>query len=75
MSEHPIPIETAADALHRLAELRFELALAAPAGLADNTSYMHELEDDIAASTELFIGLAVTEIATLRGEVGPRLRG
>ena len=43
------PIETAAEALHRLQELRVELAIAEPAGLLDDASYLHDIEEDINA--------------------------
>ena len=69
------PIETAAEALNRLRDLRFELALAEPAGLADDATYMDDIRDDITASQELFVGLAVTEIASLRAELGAPLLG
>jgi hypothetical protein len=69
------PIETAAEALHRLQELRFELAIAEPAGLLDDASYMQDIREDITASEELYVGLAVTEIASLRAELGGPLVG
>jgi hypothetical protein len=69
------PIETAAEALHRLQDLRFELAIAGPAGLADDASYVQDIEEDITASEELYVGLAVTEIASLRAELGGPLLG
>ena len=31
--------------------------------------YMRELDDDLAAARDAFVGLAATEIATLRGEL------
>ncbi|MEA2151641.1 MAG: hypothetical protein QOD69_3471 [Solirubrobacteraceae bacterium] len=34
-----------------------------------NALYMRELEDDLAAARDAYVGLAVTEIATLRGEL------
>ena len=34
-----------------------------------------DLDIDIAASADAFVGLAVTEIATLRGEIGGRDQG
>jgi hypothetical protein len=64
------PIETAAEALARLGELRFERAAAGLAGLTADAAYVADLEDDIVASEELYVGLAVTEIATLRAELG-----
>ena len=69
------PIETAAQALQRLQQLRFELAWAEPAGLLDDEAYLRDIQDDITASEELYIGLAVTEIASLRGQLGTRPQG
>jgi hypothetical protein len=69
------PIETAAQALNRLRDLRFELAIAEPAGLQDDASYMDDIREDIAASEQLYVGLAVTEIASLRAELGTPLLG
>ena len=69
------PIETAAEALTRLRDLRFELAIAEPAGLLDDASYMQDIREDISASEELYVGLAVTEIASLRAELGGPLVG
>ena len=69
------PIETAAEALSRLRDLRFELAIADPAGLLDDASYMQDIREDISASEELYVGLAVTEIASLRAELGGPLVG
>lgn len=74
MSDQSHPIETAVEALHRLADLRFERAIAEPAGLLADETYIADLEDDIAASLRHFVGLAVTEIASLRAELdGPLL--
>jgi hypothetical protein len=69
------PIETAADARARLSDLRFELAVAGSAGLLDDESYAADIHDDIAASVELYVGLAVTEIASLRGALTGRQLG
>ena len=69
------PIETAAEALNRLRDLRFELAIAEPAGLLEDASYMTDIRADISASEELYVGLAVTEIASLRAELGGPLLG
>ena len=60
---------TAADAradLQRLAAQRLD---AADAGLDDNALYMAELDTEIEVSRAAYIGLAVTEIATLRAEL------
>lgn len=69
------PIETAAEAKRYLEDLRFELALAGPAGMLDNVGYVDDLHDDIEASTQVFVGLAVTEIASLRAELDGTLQG
>ena len=58
----------------RLGQLTAERLEAADAGLAINDLYMRDLEDDLIAAREAYVGLAVTEIATLRGELfGPQL--
>ena len=73
---HPsTPIETAAEALERLRALQFELAIAGPAGLLDDDEYVQDIEDDIATSQEVYVGLAVTEIATLRAELSAPMLG
>ena len=73
---HPsIPIDTAAEALERLRALRFELAIAGPAGLLEDADYRQDIEDELESSETAFVGLAVTEIATLRGELAGRLLG
>ena len=43
------------------------------AGLGGNATYMRELDDDLTAARASYVGLAVTEIATLRGQLsGPQ---
>ena len=69
------PIQTAADVRERLQLLFAERALATVEGLADNTHYMADLEDEIAATRAAYVGAAVTEIATLRAELSGRLEG
>jgi hypothetical protein len=69
-----IETETALDALRHLEELQEERALAQLTGLIRDADYVADLDDDIEASTRAFVGLAVTEIATLRAELdGPLL--
>ncbi len=75
MSEQRHPTDTAAEALRRLADLRFERAIAGPAGLLDDPEYLADLDEDIAASERTYIGLAVTEIASLRAELSAPLLG
>jgi hypothetical protein len=60
----------ALDALTKLRRLEAERLDAVEAGLGENALYMTDLEHDIEASRATYIGLAVTEIATLRGQLG-----
>ena len=72
MSPFTIPNTSAADELAYLTSLRTDRALAEMMGDADLAG---DLDIDIAASAAAFVGLAVTEIATLRGEIGGRDQG
>jgi hypothetical protein len=58
-----------------LAGLMDERLEATEANLDSNTLYMRDLEDDLTAAREAYVGLAVTEIATLRGELSGRQVG
>lgn len=58
-----------------LAGLMAERLEAAESNLDSNAIYMRELEDDLIAAREAYVGLAVTEIATLRGELWGRPAG
>ena len=58
-----------------LVGLMAERLEAAEANLDSNAIYMRELEDDLVAAREAYIGLAVTEIATLRAEISGPLQG
>jgi hypothetical protein len=60
----------ALDALSKLRRLEAERLDAVEAGLGENALYMYDLENDIEASRSTYIGLAVTEIATLRAQLG-----
>jgi hypothetical protein len=65
---------TASDARLELQRLQAERLDAAEAGLGENALYMADLETDIEASRVAYVGLAVTEIATLRAELsGPQV--
>jgi hypothetical protein len=65
---------TATDARTQLQRLQAERLDAVEAGLGDNALYMNDLQNDIEASRALYIGLAVTEIAVLRGQLsGPQV--
>jgi hypothetical protein len=64
---------TALDARTKLQRLQAERLDAVDAGLGDNALYMNDLEQDIEASRAVYVGLAVTEIATLRAQLsGPQ---
>jgi hypothetical protein len=70
--------ETVASALEvrdRLADLFAERAQALASGLAEHGLYGSALEDEITATEAAYVGAAVTEIATLRGELFGRQRG
>ena len=60
----------ALDALTKLRRLEAERLDAVEAGLGDNALYMTDLENDIEASRAAYVGLVVTEIATLRAQLG-----
>lgn len=60
---------TALDVRLRLGRLAAERLDAIEAGLGDNAIYMRELDEDLVAARASYIGLVVTEIATLRGQL------
>ena len=65
---------TATDARNRLHALQAERLDAVEAGLGNNALYMADLENDIEQSHAAYVGLAVTEIATFRGQLsGPQV--
>ena len=49
--------------------------LASLHGLASDPAYMDDLSDEIDATRHAYLGAAVTEIATLRGELSGALLG
>ena len=58
----------------RLKELQAERLLASSERLGADTAYMADLEDEIAEVSDAYVGAAVIEIATLRGELfGPQV--
>ena len=58
----------------QLQELQAERALASLEGLANQNSYMADLDRELAAARFAYVGAAVTEIATLRAQLsGPQL--
>ena len=72
MPPFTIPTTSAADELENLSNLRAQRALASLAGDSD---LVGDLDVDIEASADAYVWLAVTEIATLRCEVGGRDQG
>jgi hypothetical protein len=60
----------ALEALITLRRLEAERLDAVEAGLGENALYMTDLENDIEASRAVYVGAAVTEIATLRAQLG-----
>jgi hypothetical protein len=68
------PLMTAADARLELQRLVAQRLDATESGLGANELYMTELDTDIEVSRAAYVGLAVTEIATLRAELsGPQV--
>jgi hypothetical protein len=68
---HPM---TAIEMQHHLQDLQTERALASIEGLTGNSAYMADLNHEIASTRSAYVGAAVTEIATLRGQLsGPQL--
>lgn len=66
---------TALDARSHLRELEVERALAGTTSLTGVEVYMADLDEEIAAWRSVYTGAAVTEIATLRGELFGRQVG
>jgi hypothetical protein len=62
-------VMTAVEMRDHLAELEAERSLALLTGLAEIPTYRFDLDDEIRAWRHLYVGLAVTEIATLRAEL------
>jgi hypothetical protein len=63
------------DMRRELERLMAERDAANRAGLSDDGVYMTELDDELAAARDAYVGLAVTEIASLRGELSGRQLG
>ena len=60
---------SASELRDHLAELHLERAFALGTGLAEVRSFMADLDEEIEATRQLYVLSAVTEIATLRGEL------
>ena len=57
---------------NQLLELHAERAVAEETGVAKIGSYMEDLERDMARAHAAFVGAAVTELASFRGELNGR---
>jgi hypothetical protein len=75
MSQHTVPNVTAVEVLRYLDGLHEARAIAALTPLADDPRYTSDLDEEITATQHALIGVAVTEIATLRGELFGRHEG
>ena len=75
MSHPTLPNVTALEVLRYLEGLHEERALAAHTPLAEDPRYSADLDEEITATTHAYVGVAVTEIATLRGELFGRHEG
>ncbi len=64
-----------ADLRNRLELLMTERFAASEHGLDRNAVYMDDLEADLSAARDAYVGMAVTEIASLRGQLDGPLRG
>ena len=58
---------------NHLQDLQAECALASIEGLASDSAYMADLDEEIAVRRSAYVGAAVTEIASLRRQLsGPQ---
>jgi hypothetical protein len=68
-------VDAVLDNRRRLEELHRERMLAQMTPLAREPAYMSDLEDEIVATKAAYVASAVTEIASLRADLGERLLG
>jgi hypothetical protein len=66
---------SAAELRLRIAELQDERLAAVENGLAGNATYMTDIDADLARARAAYVGMAVTEIASLRASLGGALLG
>jgi len=70
VTERSLPAMTTLELHQHLQELSAERAAAGLAGLDHNERYMGDLHEEIEAVHRALVGAAVTEIATLRAQLG-----
>jgi hypothetical protein len=68
-------VDAVLDNRRRLEELHRERMLARMTSLGCEPAYMSDLEEEIVATEAAYLASAVTEIATLRADLGERLVG
>jgi hypothetical protein len=69
------PAEGAAELRSRIVALELERLEAIEAGLGSNRLFMDDLERDLEAQRSAYVGMAVTEIASLRAQLDGPLAG
>lgn len=67
--------KTAVDIKQHLELLHHERRLASAGALGEQAAYMADLDQEIEATTQAFVGSAVDEIARLRGQLDGSLLG
>jgi len=70
-----MPTRSAADIRLKLELLETERAIALDTALRHDPAYMADLREEIVATQHAFVGSAVAEIATLRGQLAGRQVG
>ena len=74
-ADHRVTVMTSQEMLLSLERLLIERDQARMTGFRDNDCFMDALEDDLASARDAYVGIAVTEIATLRGQLTGRQVG
>jgi hypothetical protein len=69
------PSASAAELRSRIVALEMERLEAIEAGLGENETYMADLEYELGSNRNAYVGMAVTEIATLRAQLDGPLVG
>jgi hypothetical protein len=69
------PSASAAELRSRIVALEMERLEAIEAGLGSNAAYMDDLESELGNHRNAYVGMAVTEIATLRAQLDGPLVG
>lgn len=70
-----VPMLSTTDIQQRLEDLESERMLASLIGLSGDPAYMSNLRNEIDVTRDAYVGAAVTEIASLRGQLSGPLYG